>query len=109
MLCVHVRAYFCPPCLLKAQASATTWPVALLATGTHSMEKISQPNMLDSWRRSSCRRSSGMRAMDGWRRRQEVETEVEGMMEEEVKEQQKVGVVEVGVRQREVKKEKVER
>lgn len=47
--------YLCPPCLLKAHASATTWPVALLATGTQSMEEISQPNMLDSCRRSSCR------------------------------------------------------
>lgn len=47
------HSYLCPPCLLKAHASATTWPVALLTTGTQSMEEISQPSRLDSCLRSS--------------------------------------------------------
>lgn len=54
IVCSMNTVYLWPPCLLKAHASATTWPVALLATGTQSMEEISQPNMLDSCLRSSC-------------------------------------------------------
>lgn len=50
-----LHLYLCPPCLLKAHARATTCPVALLATGTQSMEKISYPNMVDSCWHSSCR------------------------------------------------------
>lgn len=50
-----LHLYLCPPCLLKAHARATTCPVALLATGTQSMEKILYPNMVDSCWHSSCR------------------------------------------------------
>lgn len=54
---------------MKAHASATTWLVALLATGTQSMEEISQPNMLDSCRRSSCREEEKRHGTELRRRR----------------------------------------
>lgn len=54
---------------MKAHASATTWLVALLATGTQSMEEISQPNMLDSCRRSSCREEEKRHGAELRRRR----------------------------------------
>lgn len=58
------HTYLCPPCLLKAHASATTWPVALLTTGTQSMEEISQPNILDSCLRSSWEDKQQIRKLD---------------------------------------------
>lgn len=51
-----LHLYLCPPCLLKAHARATTCPVALLATGTHSMDMMSHPNMVDICLHSSCKR-----------------------------------------------------
>lgn len=50
-----LHLYLCPPCLLKAHASATTCPVALLATGTQSMDMILHPSMVDICLHSSCK------------------------------------------------------
>lgn len=52
-----LHLYLCPPCLLKAHARATTCPVALLATGTQSMDMILHPNMVDICLHSSCKQA----------------------------------------------------
>lgn len=52
---LHPQTHKSPPSLLKAQARATTWSVARLMTGTHSIACSSQPNMFCSCCTSSYR------------------------------------------------------